>query len=106
MLRSTTSTAAATVPCHVLKCSHIGGHRHAANVIVYAPLPGGTATVCHWFGCINTPALALELVAHYSRVAQGSASPEQLPPALAPMWRGDNLLSTSQALAKTWPAPV
>lgn len=103
---SAAGAAAPSLPCHVLKCSHIGGHRHAANVIVYSPVGSsagsGVGTVAHWFGCVNSEALARELVAHYQRVAAGKASPDALPPALVPLWRGDNLLSPAQALAKCW----
>ncbi len=101
---STSSVSSPSVSCHVLKCSHIGGHRHAANVIVYAPVGATSGTVSHWFGCVNSEALAKELVAHYQRVAAGEASPDTLPPALVPLWRGDNLLSPAQALAKCWGA--
>lgn len=31
-------TLSPAVPSHVLKCSHVGGHRLAANVIVYPGL--------------------------------------------------------------------
>jgi hypothetical protein len=88
----------------VLRASHVGGHAHAGNVVVYGP--GGpephAAPLAHWFGAVNSPEQATALLTHFVGVANGAVPADTLPQALVPLWRGDASTPPEAAKARVW----
>ncbi|KAK9846037.1 hypothetical protein WJX84_004822 [Apatococcus fuscideae] len=79
---------------HIHRCSHVGGHKYAGNVVVY-----GQMSPCDgdWFGGV-TVANAAQFLSSLVEMEVGSNGPLD-DPCLRPLWRGRIGQSKSEQLA-------
>lgn len=74
----------------VYRCSHIGGHAYAGNVLCFSTTAGGKLQLRDWLGGVNAQNVEQVLQALAALARKGDVGSEELlrSDVLRPLWRG------------------